>query len=432
MGKRSTTTTGDHWSIANHQLAEEGRGDSLQFVADDDEREETQEGEVEDKIDDQPSKDLNQAGQEPAEKRATAPAVDETILRGFSFGQLGKRDVEWPDGSSATNNNQQADDGQANDVGQLQGDGQQSKKVKAHESRGAAQENGHLDPAVAEQILRGFSFGQLGKRDPAAKDGQSLANSMMNTAVTDQMLKGFSFGQPGKRVKAQKNPNPADADQILRGFSFGQLGKRVKAQSRQHSQSKKSLSPAEADQILRGFSFGQLGKRIQNQPNSGPRPVEAAQILRGFSFGQLGKRGGYNQGPLDPMQGTAGYWESLAGAGGVPDWSNFVRLIRMDERTPAASLPDQPVKRDAPEPDLSQREIGLVLRGFSFGQMGRRSAPSSGQATKRFLHGNDELMLGDGKELWDCGREEVEPEETQQQKPQEEGEQAIKSDNQFR
>ena len=64
--------------------------------------------------------------------------------------------------------------------------------------------------------------------------------------------------------------------------------------------------------------------------------------------------------------------------------------------------------------------------------MGRRSAPPSGQATKRFLHGNDELMLGDGKELWDCGREVVEPEETQQQKPQEEGEQASKSDNQFR
>ena len=148
MGKRSTTTAGDHWSIANHQLAEEGRGDSPQFVADDDEREETQEGEVEDKIDDQPSTDLNQAGQEPAEKHATAPAVDETILRGFSFGQLGKRDVEWPDGSSATNNNQQADDGQANDVGQLQGDGQQSKRVKAHESQGAAQENGHLDPPV--------------------------------------------------------------------------------------------------------------------------------------------------------------------------------------------------------------------------------------------------------------------------------------------
>jgi hypothetical protein len=80
--------------------------------------------------------------------------------------------------------------------------------------------------------------------------------------------------------------------------------------------------------------------------------------------------------------------------------------------------------------DLSQREIGLVLRGFSFGQMGRRSAADAGsQVTKRFLVGSEELMRTKDK-IWDCGSDGEE--KGREKGPVLEEEPTSKADNQFR
>jgi hypothetical protein len=358
--------------------------------------------------------DLNQAEQSREAKRAataakTTPHVDETILRGFSFGQLGKRDVEWPGmiGHVGTQNQEKK-----NSDGLTEDDSKQLKKRNGvNEKQGKRADN--VDPAETDQILRGFSFGQLGKRDPR----QSTLGS--NTAQADEILRGFSFGQLGKRSATPQEPSTVD--DVLRGFSFGQLGKR--------SQVNPTLSPAEADQILRGFSFGQLGKRTADEFSLNPIAVD--QLLGLFKFARLIKR---------PELAEASATEAYRNQEPVmaEDWSNFVRLIRNGEST-ATPATAAPRKDEGARTDISEKDISLVLRGFSFGQMGRRSAAGGAElhpaAEKRFIHGNGELMMlgnSEDKELWDCSKEQEAAEMQQQQQQPEEEQTTPKSENQFR
>jgi hypothetical protein len=418
------------------------------------------------------------------------PTDTDQLLRGFSFGQLGKQDSGQKqadvdqifggfsfgklDKQDSVHNQAklyqpaaelvlkkfksgQSESGAQSQAGEENQNFSYNPRTSFAEQRQLIEDDNsmgtkrttNLEPSDVEQILA-----QEGKR------GFHDSLSLTLNSVEKQIQRGVSLELPNKRAQPLQailtSPlsfklNPAAVGPLLQGFSMGELAKRLSlglglmGANRYWLPTDLKEEPAVAPdwsnfvRLIRARrgSEDQTGTERESgaQSGAGKGTVAQADAGRGSGAQPVAGRGTGEEAMVSDTE------ESAMAAVKREAGMEVKREARSGEEAhdEAYASSGRDMRGNGEEQtngggDLYSREIDLVLRGFSFGQLGRRRR-------KRFLLAPQGLRTR--KKMRDCGKEkEKEKERENEVKKQrmvegrrlaaEEEDQSSKIDNQFR
>jgi hypothetical protein len=418
------------------------------------------------------------SGQLGKQDSGQKPADIDQILRGFSFGQLDKQDSvhnqaklykpaaelvlkEFKSGQSETGAQSQAGEENQNFSFYPRASIAEQKQLNEDANSKGIERPTNSEPSDVEQILEELRLEQEGKKDLQPNDNlSSMQNPILQPTVAQQIQQGVSLELLHKRAQPLQailtSPlsfklNPAAVGPLLQGFSMGELAKRLSLGLGLMGAHRYWLPTDLKEESAVAPDWSNFVRLIRARRGSEAQPdaerVSGAQAGAGRGTGAQTDAGRGSGAQAVDGRGTGE--EAMVSGTEASAMAAVKREAGMEVKREARSGEEahdeayasigRETRGNGEEQtngggDLYSREIDLVLRGFSFGQLGRRRR-------KRFLLAPQGLRRGsERKKTRECkGKEKERENEVKKQRmvkarrmAAEEEDQSSKIDNQFR